>query len=206
MTSCLSRKRIMRVNRRNKIFAALALMGVVALLTQYRLPDVLAAVASQGEATAKSPAEAGKESSGANLQPINATRAAREEKALQDARRQQLAEKEAALSAKEQELKKLSAKLEAQLKALEESRKKLDDSLKAQSEAQKKKQDEKLQKMVKLFKTMRSEQAGKMIDSLKEDLALSLLSRMDTKTVAKLAPFISQPRVVKWVTENLQEK
>ena len=60
--------------------------------------------------------------------------------------------------------------------------------------------------MVKLFKTMKGEQAGKMMDSLKEDLALSLLSRMDTKTVAKLAPFISQPRVIKWVTENLQEK
>ena len=62
-----------------------------------------------------------------------------------------------------------------------------------------------MQKMVKLFKTMRGEQAGKMIYSLKEDLALALLSRLDTKTVAKLAPFISQPRVVKWVTENLQE-
>lgn len=58
--------------------------------------------------------------------------------------------------------------------------------------------------MVKLFKTMKGEQAGKMMDSLKEDVALALLSRMDTKTVAKLAPFISQPRVIKWVTENLQ--
>ncbi|HXE95081.1 MAG TPA: hypothetical protein VN642_01645, partial [Dongiaceae bacterium] len=66
--------------------------------------------------------------------------------------------------------------------------------------------DEKIQKMVKLFKTMRSEQAGKMIDTLKEDQALALLSRMDTKTVAKLAPFISQPRVVKWVSDNLQER
>ena len=100
----------------------------------------------------------------------------------------------------------MSARIEAQVKALEDSKKRLDDSLKAKSEAQKKKQEEKIQKMVKLFKTMKSEQAGKMLDTLKEDLALSLLSRMDTKTVAKLAPFINQPRVVKWVTENLQEK
>lgn len=142
----------------------------------------------------------------ATSQTVSASRAAREEKALQDIRRQQLAEKEASLSAKEQELKKLSAKLEDQIKAFEESKKRLDDKLKIQSDGQKKKQDEKMQKMVKLFKAMRSEQAGKMIDSLHEDLAMSLLSRLDTKTIAKIAPFISQPRVVKWVTENLQER
>lgn len=159
---------------------------------------VLANAAVQGDPAAKDIPAAG--------QTGSASRAAREEKALQDTRRQQLAEKEAVLSAKEQELKKLSAKLEAQVKALEESKKRLDDKLKVQSDGQKKKQDEKMQKMVKLFKTMRGEQAGKMIDTLHEDLAMSLLSRLDTKTVAKLAPFISQPRVVKWVTENLQGK
>jgi flagellar motility protein MotE (MotC chaperone) len=180
--------------------------GSALLLMQYQLPAVLASSASQNEAAPKAAAESGKDGSAVSQQPINATRAAREEKALQDARRQQLAEKEAALAAKEQELKKLSAKLEAQVKALEDSKKRLDDSMKAQSEAQKKKQDEKITKMVKLFKTMRGEQAGKMIDALKEDLALSLLSRMDTKTVAKLTPFISQPRVIKWVSDNMQEK
>ena len=183
------------MNQKKYLLVTFLLAG--ALFLSHSLPAVLAS---------PTPAEMGKESSSANQSPINATRAAREEKALQDARRQQLAEKEAALAAKELELKKLSAKLEAQIKALDDSKKRLDDTLKVQSEAQKKKQDEKIQKMVKLFKTMRSEQAGKMIDSLKEDLALSLLSRMDTKTVAKLAPFISQPRVVKWVTDNLQER
>ncbi len=174
------------------------------VLSHYKLPAVLAA--AQNEAASKSTAEAVKDTASTSQPPANATHAAREEKALQDARRQQLAEKEAALAAKEQELKKLSAKLEAQVKALEDSKKRMDDSLKAQSDAQKKKKDEKIQKMVKLFKTMKSEQAGKMIDTLKEDLALSLLSRMDTKSVAKLVPFISQPRVIKWVTDNLQEK
>ena len=137
-------------------------------------------------------------------QPINATRAAREEKALQDARRRQLDERGAALDAKEQELKKLSAKIEAQVKALEDSKKRMDESLKVQSDVRKNKQDEKMAKMVKLFKTMKAEQAGNMINSLKEDLALALLTRMDTKSVAKLVPFISQPRVLKWVTDNLQ--
>jgi flagellar motility protein MotE (MotC chaperone) len=191
------------VSLKRNLIVAVAI-GSLLILAQFKLPDVLASSATQAE-PAKNAVETGKDSY-TNSQPINATRAAREEKALQDARRQQLAEKEAALAAKEQELKKLSAKLEAQVKALEESKKRLDDSLKAQSEAQKKKQDEKITKMVKLFKTMRSEQAGKMIDTLKEDVALSLLSRMDTKTVAKLSPFISQPRIIKWVTDNLQER
>ncbi len=136
--------------------------------------------------------------------PPSASRAAREEKALQDARRQQLAEKEAQLAAKEQELKKLSAKIESQIKTLDESKKRMDDLAKAQSAAQKKVQDEKAQKMVKLFKTIKGEQAGKLIDAMKEDVALSLMSRLDTKTVAKLAPYINQPRILKWITANLQ--
>ena len=188
-----------------RISLVVIMLGTLLILPQNGLRIDLASAAGQKEAAAKPAGEESKENPSAPAQPINATRAAREEKALQDARRQQLAEKEAALAAKEQELKKLSAKIEAQVKALEDNKKRLDESLKAKSDAQKKKQDEKMQKMVKLFKTMRGEQAGKMIDSLKEDLALALLSRLDTKTVAKLAPFISQPRVVKWVTENLQE-
>ena len=175
-------------------------------LTLLKLPLVSASSTVQGAASTNTGADDSKDPLPATQQPVNASRAAREEKALQDARRQQLADKEAALAAKEIELKKLSAKLEAQVKALEDSKKRLDESLKVKSDDQKKKQEEKILKMVKLFKTMRGEQAGKMIDSLQENMAMSLMSRLDTKTVAKLAPFISQPRVVKWVTENLQEK
>jgi len=193
------------LNRTKVIFLTI-LLSLGAGLVYFGLAPVAASSAAQSDSPDKPSADTVKDPMTANHQPINASRAAREEKALQDARRQQLAEKEAALAAKEQELKKLASKLEAQVKALEDSRKKLDDSLKVQSDTQKKKQDEKILKMVKLFKTMRSEQAGKMIDTLKEDLALSLLSRMDTKTVAKLVPFISQPRLVKWVTDNLQER
>ncbi len=170
----------------------------VLVLPQYKLTAVLASSAAQNELATN-------ENASTSQQPINATRAAREEKALQDARRQQLAEKEATLTAKELELKKMSAKIETQLKMLEDSKNRLDESLKAKSEVQKKKQDEKLQKMVKLFKTMKGEQAGKYIDSLQEHMALTLLSRMDTKSVAKLVPFISQPRVLKWITDNMQE-
>lgn len=192
------------MNRTKLIMLTLVSLTACGLLL-FRQPLPHANAAPQGETAVKTPQETGQNGSTAG-QSLNSSRAAREEKALQDARRQQLADREAALSAKEQELKKLSAKLEAQVKALEESKKRLDDKVKIQSDDKKKKQDEKMQKMVKLFKAMRGEQAGKMIDNLQEDLALSLLSRLDTKTVAKLAPFINQPRIIKWITENLQER
>ena len=131
------------------------------------------------------------------------TRSAREEKAIQDARRQRLAEKEAALAAKEDELKKLADKIESQLKALEDTKKKNDEMLKAQAELQKKLQGEKILKMTKLFKAMKAEQAGKLMDALPEQEAIILLERLDTKTVAKLVPYINQPRLIKWIDENL---
>ncbi|NVN89782.1 MAG: hypothetical protein HXX11_04195 [Desulfuromonadales bacterium] len=137
---------------------------------------------------------------GGNEQPLSASRAAREEKAIQDARRQQLAEREAALAAKEQELKKLGAKLDSQIKSLDDSKKRLDDSLKAQ----KKQRDEKQKKMIGLFKKMRPEQAGQLMDKLEEERVISLLNQMDTKTVVKLIPFLKQPRVLKWIEENLK--
>jgi len=131
-------------------------------------------------------------------QSLNAVRAAREEKAIQDARRQQLAEKEAAMAAKEQELNKLAAKLDSQIKALEESKKRLDESLKAQSKGL----DEKRKKMIVVFKKMKAEQAGQLMNKLDEALVISMLDQMDTKTIIKLVPFISQPKVLKWINEN----
>lgn len=137
---------------------------------------------------------------------VPVSRAAREEKAIQDARRQKLAEKEAALAAKEEELKKLAEKIDAQLKSLEETKKKYEEGLRAQAEVQKKLQGEKITRMVKLFKTMKAEQSGKLIDALPEAEAIILLERLDTKTVAKLVPYINQPRVVRWIDENLNIK
>jgi flagellar motility protein MotE (MotC chaperone) len=119
---------------------------------------------------------------------------------LQDARRQQLTEKEAALAAKEQELKKLSSKLDAQLKTVEKNKKQLNIT----QNAKKKVLDEKRKKIITLFKKMRPEQAGQMIDKLEEQLAISVLDQMDTKSVIKLVPFLNQPRVLKWINENLK--
>lgn len=183
-----------------RIFLAAFIVAGALGLTQYRLPAVLASSAVQNETVAKPPSEAGKEASSTPLpQPINATRAAREEKAIQDARRQQLAEKEAALAAKEQELKRLSDKLESQVKALDESKKRLDESLKQK----KKVLNEKRKKMLTLLKKMRPEQAGQFLGKMEEVAIISILNDLDNKMILKLMPYLNQPLVLKWIKENL---
>lgn len=183
-----------------RILLVAFLLGSTLVLTQYyQLPAVFAGSAVQNEAAAKAPADAGKESSTTSQQPINATRAAREEKALQDARRQQLAEKEAALAAKEQELKKLSAKIEAQVKALDDSKKRLDESLKQK----KKTLDEKRKRMLTLLKKMRPEQAGQFLGKMEEVAVISILNDLDNKMILKLLPYLNQPLVLKWIKDNL---
>ena len=164
-------------------------------------PGALSAGA-ESEKSRKTPAEAAMEQGSAPLsqQPLNASRAAREEKAIQDARRQQLAEKEAAMAAKEVELKKLGEKLDAQIKSVDDSKRRLDESLKVQ----KKVKDEKRKKMIGFFKKMKAEQAGQLMNKLDENTVITMLDEMDTKTVLKLVPFLSQPRVLKWINENLK--
>jgi len=190
------------------------MMRVVKIVTLVACAVAMVAAASHirrsgqavAETTAASKPEvpaAGKEAPAVQT-PLSPSRAAREEKAIQDARRQQLAEKEAALAAKEQELKKLSDKLESQLKAAEENKKQQDDAQKVQNAAKKKSQEEKRKKMIAMFKKMRPEQAGQMLDKLEEGLAISVLDQMDTKTVIKLVPFLNQPRVLKWINANLK--
>lgn len=168
--------------------AAIIFLGAVSSLQGSSVP---AATAQQAQAVP---------SGGADMAT---SRAAREEKALLDARRQKLVEQEAALSAKEAELKKLSDKLELQLKTLEETKKRYDEAMKAQSEVQKKQQSDKVTRMVKLFKAMRAEQSAKLVDALPEQEAIVLLERLDIKTIAKMVPFLNQPRIVRWIDENL---
>jgi flagellar motility protein MotE (MotC chaperone) len=164
------------------------------------MPQLLSHAEAESENTAaKQSPEPGKETMSAGQQPPNASRAAREEKALQDARRLQLSEKEAALAAKEQELKKMSAKLDAQLKLLEERKKQLDDSLKQK----KKTLDDKRKRMFALLKKMRPEQAGQYLSKMEEVAVISILNDLDNKMVLKLMPFLNQPMVLKWIKENL---
>jgi len=181
------------VNQKKNILSAFVLCAVIAL-APYWLPAVSTSSAAQNET--------GKDSAIMSQQPVNATRAARDEKALQDARRQQLAEKEAALAAKEQELKKMSDKIEAQVKALEESKKRLDESLKQKNKVL----DEKRKRMLTLLKKMRPEQAGQFLAKMEEVAIISILNDLDNKMVLKLIPYLNQPLVLKWIKDNLNNK
>lgn len=175
----------------NRIFLVACTMGCALIL----IPAVLAGSAVQNETSAKVQAGAAI----ASQSPVNATRAAREEKALQDARRQQLAEREAVLVAKELELKKLSAKIEGQIKTLEESKKRLDESLKQK----KKTLDDKRKRMLSLLKKMRPEQAGQFLGKMEEVAVISILNDLDNKMILKLIPYLNQPMVLKWIKDNL---
>lgn len=181
-------------------FFAVAVFACGLTLGTFRLGALNAGAESEKSPKTPSEAVAGQGTAPVNQQPLNASRAAREEKAIQDARRQQLAEKEAAMAAKEAELKKLGEKLDAQIKSFDDSKRRLDDSLKVQKKAQ----DDKRKKMIAFFKKMKAEQAGQLMNKLDENTVISMLDQMDTKTVIKLVPFLSQPRVLKWINENLK--
>ena len=134
------------------------------------------------------------------------TRAAREEQAIQEARRQQLAEREAALAAKEEELKKIASRIDSQLQNLEETKTKYEGMIKAEQERQQQLESENVTKMVKLFRTLKAVDAAGLLDKMEEREAKIVLDRLDTKTVAKLVPHINQPRTVRWVNENLRKR
>lgn len=116
-------------------------------------------------------------------------------------RRRQLAEKEAALNAKEQELKKLAAKLDARLAEINSVKSSLDEAAKSK----KQEVDERYRRMLKIYKGLKPEEAGKLMDKLDEDTVIGMLNQLDQKTAIKLIPFLSQPRVLKWSRLNLSK-
>jgi flagellar protein FlbB len=109
-------------------------------------------------------------------------------------------EKETALHLKEQELKKMSANLDARMKALEDKRKSLETSLSAGNKVN----DERYKKMIKLYKSLQPEEAAGLIGKLDEGTAFEMLNRMDTKTAAKLIPYLNQKMVLKWTRLSLK--
>jgi len=109
-------------------------------------------------------------------------------------------EREAAVSMKEKELKKLDADLDSKIRKLDETRKGMESGLSQQKKAE----SERYQKMVKLYKALRPEEAAKLIDKLEENLAMELMSRMDQKTMAKMIPYLNQARVLKWTRLSLK--
>ncbi len=101
---------------------------------------------------------------------------------------------------KEQELKNVSSGLEAKIKELKDTEKSVDSVL----SAKKKLDTERYQKMVKLYKKLRPEEAAKLLDKLDEEIAFQMLDKMDDKTAAKLLPLMNQARVLKWTRLAVQ--
>ncbi|RNC70716.1 MAG: hypothetical protein ED859_05610 [Desulfuromonadales bacterium] len=124
------------------------------------------------------------------------------EAALPEMKRQQLAAREAALAIKEQELKNLAATLDARVKELEAAKAGIDRSL----DARKKVQSANYQKLLKVYKGLKPDEAVKLLDRMDEGEALELLSEMDQKRAAKLLPLIKQERALKWTRQNLAAK
>ena len=153
------------------------------------------------------PDEAGAETprpappAGGELLPKTGTpvKGAVSEAAALELKRQQLAAREAALAVKEQELKNLSATLEARVKELEAAKSGIDKTL----DARKKVQSANYQKLLKVYKALKPQDAAKFVDKLDEHEALELLGEMDQKRLAKLLPLLKQERVVKWTRLNM---
>jgi len=119
-------------------------------------------------------------------------------------RRQQLMEKEAALAVKEQEITRSAGTLDAKIKELAAAQKAFED---AQNDKKKKDAEyasERYKKMVKLLKGMKPEESAKLFDKLDEETAIGALNQLDQKTVIKMAKFLNQPRLVRWINDNLQ--
>jgi flagellar protein FlbB len=117
-----------------------------------------------------------------------------------EAKRQQLADKEAALKAKEEALRKLSAALDARVNELNAAKKGLEGAL----VTKKKQDDERYKKMIKIYKSLKSDEAGALLNKLDDKMVIEMLNQMDQKTAVKLIPFISQPRVLEWTRLNLR--
>ncbi len=117
------------------------------------------------------------------------------------ARSQELVEREAALNLKEQEMKKVSEGLDAKIKELNDAKKSIESTL----AAKKKIDDVRYKKMMKLYKSMRPEEAAKLLDKLDEDIVFEMLNQMDQKTAAKLIPYLNQSRVLKWTRLTLKK-
>ena len=155
------------------------------------LRHAMAAGAKEGERQAASKQEGQQKSAAEELLGI-------------EKRRQQLMEKEAALAAKEQELNRLASGLDSRIKELNAAQKALETSINEKKKMEAEQANAKYMKMFKLLKAMKPDEAAKIMDKLDEPVAIGLLERYDQKTVLKLAKYISQPRLMKWIKENLQ--
>jgi len=131
---------------------------------------------------------------------VGAARQAPDEAAAAlELKRQQLAEREAAVKAKEDALRKLSASVEARIRELDAAKKGLEGSI----AGKKKLDEERYKRMLKIYQSLKPDQAAELMNKLDETTVIGMLNQMPPKTAVKLIPLLTQPRVLKWSRENL---
>jgi flagellar motility protein MotE (MotC chaperone) len=97
-------------------------------------------------------------------------------------RKKELDLREAELGKLEEELQKRKVELDEKLKALEAMRTEISKTLKSRVSTD----QEKVDKLVQVYSTMKAAQAAKVIETLNEDLAVEILDKMKKKNAAEI--------------------
>lgn len=105
-------------------------------------------------------------------------------------RKVELDRREAELSKLEEELQKQRVGIEEKIKQLETMRAEISETLKGRVEQDK----EKVAKLVDVYSNMKPTSASRVIESLNEDLAVTILDRMKKKNAAEILNTMSAPK------------
>jgi len=117
------------------------------------------------------------------------------------ARERALERREQSMAARETDLRQVEADLQARLKDLQVERIKLEDLLEKADVAK----DARIRAIVKMVESMRSGDAAKIIEELDNELAVSVLSRMNKTKAGKLLAAM-EPRRAAFLAELLANK
>ena len=113
-------------------------------------------------------------------------------------RKKELDQREAELNKLDEELQKQRVELEDKIHKLEKMRTEISGVLKDRVEVD----QEKVQKLVQFYSSMKAQQAAKVIESLNEDLAVEVLDKMKKKSAAEIMNSLD-PKKAKKLSEML---
>jgi flagellar motility protein MotE (MotC chaperone) len=113
-------------------------------------------------------------------------------------RKKELDLREAELNKLDEELQKQKAELDSKIKQLEAMRGDISKTLKARVEVD----QEKIEKLVQFYSTMKPEQAAKVIESINEDLAVEVMDKMKKKNAAAIMDALD-PKKARRLSEML---
>jgi flagellar motility protein MotE (MotC chaperone) len=113
-------------------------------------------------------------------------------------RKKELDQREAELNKLDEELQKQRVELEDKIHKLEKMRTEISGILKDRVEVD----QEKVQKLVQFYSSMKAQQAAKVIESLNEDLAVEVLDKMKKKSAAEIMNSLD-PKKAKKLSEIL---